>query len=66
MKSRWLEGGQHDHGREALLGDLGGASIPSRTGILMSMITRSGIRDSVSSTAIWPFCASPTTSYPLP
>ena len=40
------------------------ASNPSITGILMSIITTSGLSERVSSSAFWPSAASPTTAKP--
>src|SRR6202012_5990989 len=63
-RSRWLNAVSTTIGAMRLLAISDAASIPSLRGIFTSMITRSGLWRSASSTASWPSPASPTMSYP--
>ena len=61
-RSRWLNAVSTTIGAMRLLAISDAASMPSRRGIFTSMITRSGLSFSASSTASWPSPASPTIS----
>ena len=61
-RSRWLNAVRMTIGAIRLPAISDAASMPSRRGILTSMITRSGLRLSARSTASCPSPASPTIS----